>query len=70
MERNPQLVARYRVNRSLISKWLKNKIEIYQAAVGEHKNMLRIRKSQKYNDLFKELRDVFMVAHENGRPVD
>ena len=65
-----ELVARYRVNRSLISKWLKNKIEISQAAVGEHKNMLRIRKSQKYNDLFKELRDVFMVARENGRPVD
>ena len=65
-----ELVARYRVNRSLISKWLKNKIEISQAAVGEHKNMLRIRKSQKYNDLFKELRDVFMAARENGRPVD
>ena len=41
-----ELVARYRVNRSLISKWLKNKIEISQAAVGEHNNMLRIRKSR------------------------
>ena len=65
-----ELVARYRLNRSLFLKWMKNKEEISQAAVGEHKNMLRIRKSGKYNDLFKELRDVFLIARENGRSMD
>ena len=49
------LEEKYKINRSLINKWKNNKKKISDAAVREHKNILKIRPSVKYTLLFTKL---------------
>ena len=61
-----ELVEKYsnfRLDESKISRWMKKKTDILKAAAGEHKNLLKIRPSVKYNKLFDELRLIFDDAH-------
>ena len=60
------------VSRGQISKWLKLKDKILEAAVDENKKMLtRLSKpSKKYNELYKALNVKFLDARSRGRCVD
>ena len=65
-----ELVARYKINKCQVSKWMKQEEEIIQAATGDMKKLFKIRKAVKYNSLFKEMKVVFLAAREQGRAVD
>ena len=48
-----QKYSSFGLNKSKISPWLKQKDAILKNAVGEAKNMFKVRPAKKYNDLFK-----------------
>ena len=52
----------FRVDKSKVSRWL--------AALGEHKNMLKIRPGTKYNELYAQLKPVFEDARKKDHRVD
>ena len=62
--------AKYKVNRSLVFKWKKDKDKIIKAATGEHKNLLKVRPSVKYMSLFKKLIIKFRDARSKGHRVN
>ena len=46
-----ELAVKYSINRSLVSKWMKNKSTIKRVAVSEYRNHTKIRPSTKYQRL-------------------
>ena len=51
-----QKYSRFGLDKSKISRWLKQKDTIFKNVVGETKNMFKVRPAKKHNELFKELR--------------
>ena len=49
-----------------ISRWMKQKDSILKAAASEHKNLMKIRPSIRYNKLLDHLKIVFDDARANG----
>ncbi len=65
-----ELALKYKINRSLVSKWLKDKSKILKAAGGEYKKHLKNRPSRKYNDLYLALKEKFKTAQGKGHRVN
>ena len=68
-----ELVEKYsnfRLDKPRISRWMKQKDAISQAAAGEHKNLMKIRPSTRHNNLFHKLRPIFNEARSKGQIVD
>ena len=61
---------KFNVNRSQISKWLKNKDVINKAAVKENKQLFKVRPTVKYNTLHDELEKLFLDARNKGHRID
>ncbi|MEO0683927.1 MAG: hypothetical protein AAFY76_02490 [Cyanobacteria bacterium J06649_11] len=64
------IAAKYKINRSLVSKWNANKKKILECAASEYRKHLKIRPARKYNDLYKELLDEFKTARSKGHRVN
>ena len=64
------VTEKYKISKSMVSNWLKNKINIMKAAANEHKIHLKIRPARKYLDEYKELLTVFKNARTWGHQVD
>ena len=62
--------SNFRVDKSKVSRWLSKKEAIKKAALGEHKNLLKIRPGTKYNELYAQLKPVFEDARKKGHRVD
>ena len=71
-ERSQIDVAReHNIDRSLVSKWLKDKDNIKNMALNDHKKMYRKgRKSQKHESLYKHLILEFRKARDKGKMVN
>ena len=62
---------KYNINRLLISKWIKDKQKIHDAAADKHKKLLcKIRPGTKYNTIYRELFRKLKEARSKGRSVD
>lgn len=64
------IAEKYRINRSLVSKWMKDKKKITSAAATAHKKVLKVRPGNKYNHLFSVLMTRFKAARSKGYSVD
>ena len=62
--------SNFRLDEPKISRWVKQKDSILKAAASEHKNLMKIRPSIKYNKLFDHLKIVFDDARAKGQVVD
>ncbi|EDO41481.1 predicted protein [Nematostella vectensis] len=64
---HPHAIAeKYNINRSLVSKWLKDKTKIVAAATEAHTELLKIRPSRKYSRLSVALFDKYHEARSRG----
>ena len=61
---------KYKVNRSLVIKWKKDKEKIVHAVTEEHKNLKKVRPSVKYMNLFNKLIIKFREARKKGHRVN
>ena len=58
------------INKSILSKWKKDRVNILNQAMKEHTRLLtKGRKSKKHDELFKKLLPKFRAAREKGRVV-
>lgn len=57
------IAEKYKINRSLVSKWVKDKKKITAAAATAHKKLLKIRPGNKYSRLF----SLLMTRFKNAR---
>ena len=64
------IAEKYKINRSLVSKWVKDKKKITAAAATAHKKLLKIRPGNKYSRLFSLLMTRFKNARSKGYDVD
>lgn len=64
------IAEKYKINRSLVSKWVKDKKKITAAAATAHKKLLKIRPGNKYSRLFSLLMTRFKNARSKGYGVD
>ena len=64
------IAAKYNVNRSLVSKWCKDKTKILQCAASEHKKNLKIRPAKKYQEVYACLKEEFKTARSKGHRVN
>ena len=60
----------FTLDETKISRWMKQKDSILKAAASEHKNLMKICPSIKYNKLFDNLKIVFDDARVKGQVVD
>jgi len=65
-----EIANKYRINQSLVSKWIKIKAKTMAAAVDAHKKMLKIRKGSKHKQLHSILFTKFKEARSKGYCVD
>ena len=69
-----EVIRKYRsinVDKTKISKWTKNKTEIFKAAADtETKRLLKSGPAKKYADLYRELKNQFSKAPQAGHTVD
>lgn len=64
------IAEKYKINRSLVSKWVKDKKKITAAAATAHKKLLKIRPGNKYSRLFSLLMTRFKNVRSKGYGVD
>ena len=65
------MAERYGINRSMISKWMKDKDKIYELASNSlTKKLLKARPSPKYTQLYHELFKLFKAKRDKGHVVD
>ena len=62
--------SNFRIDEPKICRWMKNKVDIKKAALGEYKNLFKIRPAIKYIKLFEELKTVFLAARSKGHGID
>ena len=63
-----QIAQKYGIIQSLVSKWLKDKDSIINAAADKHRKLYaKQRKSTKYLELYRLLFDQLKAAHDKGR---
>ena len=61
----------FKINQSMVSKWLKNKNAVFeQAATATKKNLLKQRPSRKYLPLYNSLLTTFKEARKKGYHVN
>ena len=61
----------FKVNQSMVSKWLKDKNKIFQqAAVATKRNLFKQRPSRKYLAMYERLFQVFKEAQKKGHHVN
>ena len=66
-----QIVQKYGISQSLVSKWLKDKDIIIAAAADKHRKLYaKQRKSAKYLELYRLLFDQLKAARDKGRKVN
>ena len=59
-----QKYSSFGLYKSKISRWLKLNDAILTNAVGQAKNMYKVILAKKYNELFKDLRTLFLETRE------
>lgn len=64
------IAEHYSINRSLVSKWVKDKARINEMAVSNLRETFKKRPSQKYKTVYTELLKRFKAAREKGRYVN
>ena len=62
--------SKFRLDEPKIPRWIKQKDSILKAAASEHKNLMKIRPSIKYNKLLDHLKIIFDDACAKGKVVD
>ena len=67
---NHEIVQHYGINRTLLIKWMKDKIKIGSAAESEIKKHLMIRPARRYKELYAELLKVFKEAKKKRHRID
>ena len=61
----------FRIDQSMVSRWMKNRKAIMKEAALKHRKMLKKgRKSTKYAELYEQLRNKFKTARSKGVPVN
>lgn len=65
-----QKYSSFGLYKTKISRWLKLNDAILTNAVGQAKNMYKVILAKKYNELFKDLRTLFLEAREKKHKVD
>ena len=58
----------FRINQSMVSRWMKNRKVIMKEAALKHRK--KVRKSAKYAELHKQLWNKFKIARSKGVPVN
>ena len=69
-QNNDEIVQEYGINRTLVIKWVKDKIKITSCAESEIKKHLKIRPARKYKELYAELLKLFKEARKKGHQID
>lgn len=64
------IAEKYKINRSLVSKWVKDKKKITAAPATAHKKLLKIRPGNKYSRLFSLLMTRFKNVRSKGYGID
>ena len=62
--------AKYKINRSLVSKWYKEREKIFKCAASEYRKHLKIRPATKYLELYSVLKKDFQDARSKGHRVN